>query len=101
MQIQDLQKNLSVSERGKQTGILQLSLTGENRTDIQAILNDISQNYFMQNVERNSAEAESSLAFLKKHLPSVKETLNDAEDKLNHYRQTNESVESTMKLNRH
>lgn len=94
--IQDLQKNLSVSERGKQTGILQLSLTGENRTDIQAILNDISQNYFMQNVERNSAEAESSLAFLKKHLPSVKETLNDAEDKLNHYRQTNESVDLTM-----
>ncbi|WP_105902564.1 polysaccharide biosynthesis tyrosine autokinase [Vibrio gangliei] len=94
--IQDLQNNLSVSERGKQTGILQLSLTGENRADIQAILNDISQNYFMQNVERNSAEAESSLAFLKKHLPSVKEKLNTAEDKLNHYRQANESVDLTM-----
>ncbi|HCH02765.1 MAG TPA: tyrosine-protein kinase [Vibrio sp.] len=94
--IQSLQNNLSVSERGKQTGILQLSLTGEDRSDIQAILNDISQNYFMQNVARNSAEAESSLAFLKKHLPSVKEQLNDAEDKLNQYRQTNESVDLNM-----
>lgn len=94
--IQNLQTNLSVSEQGKQTGILKLSLTGENRNDIQAILNDVSQNYFMQNVERNSAEAESSLAFLKKHLPTVKEQLNNAEDKLNHYRQTNESVDLNM-----
>lgn len=94
--IQNLQNDLTVSERGKQTGILQLSLTGENRVDIQAILNDISQNYFMQNVARNSAEAESSLAFLKKHLPSVKEQLNDAEDKLNQYRQNNESVNLNM-----
>lgn len=94
--IQNLQNTLSVSERGKQTGILQLSLTGENRVDIQAILNDISRNYFLQNVARNSVEAESSLEFLKKHLPSIKEQLNEAEDKLNQYRQTNESVDLTM-----
>lgn len=94
--IQDLQQNLSVSERGKQTGILQLSLTGENRDDIQVILNDVSQNYFMQNVERNSAEAESSLVFLKKHLPEIKTQLTAAEDKLNRYRQNNESVDLNM-----
>lgn len=94
--IQDLQQNLSVSERGKQTGILQLSLTGENRDDIQVILNDVSQNYFMQNVERNSAEAESSLVFLRKHLPEIKTQLTAAEDKLNRYRQNNESVDLNM-----
>ncbi|WP_417880482.1 polysaccharide biosynthesis tyrosine autokinase [Vibrio sp.] len=94
--IQKLQQNLSVSERGKQTGILQLSLTGENRADIQAILNDISQNYFLQNVERNSAEAENSLEFLKNHLPEIKKQLTVAEDKLNSYRQKNESVDLNM-----
>lgn len=94
--IQNLQQDLSVSERGKQTGILQLSLTGENRSDIQAILNDISENYLLQNVARNSAEAESSLIFLKKHLPEIKQQLTKAEDKLNIYRQNNESVDLNM-----
>lgn len=91
--IQDLQQNLAVSERGKQTGILQLSLTGENRTDIERILNDISQNYFLQNVERNSAEAQNSLAFLRTHLPNIKTELTAAEDRLNRFRQDNDSID--------
>ncbi|MBF4344433.1 tyrosine-protein kinase, partial [Vibrio anguillarum] len=41
-----LKDNLSVTERGKQTGIVELSFTGENPSQIQAILDDISQNYF-------------------------------------------------------
>ncbi|MGU3843225.1 tyrosine-protein kinase, partial [Vibrio diabolicus] len=46
--INKLQENLSISERGKQTGIISLSFSGEDRAKIQAILNDISQNYFLQ-----------------------------------------------------
>ncbi|KMV28506.1 tyrosine protein kinase [Photobacterium swingsii] len=91
--IQALQQDLAVSERGKQTGILQLSLTGENRANIERVLNDISQNYFLQNVERNSAEAENSLAFLRKHLPDIKSELITAEDKLNRFRQANDSID--------
>ncbi|WP_318506414.1 polysaccharide biosynthesis tyrosine autokinase [Photobacterium leiognathi] len=94
--IQNLQRGLSISERGKQTGILQLSMTGENRSEIKNILNDISQNYFLQNVERNSAEAEKSLVFLKKHLPEIKAQLNNAEERLNQYRQLNESVDLNL-----
>ncbi|RWX56610.1 polysaccharide biosynthesis tyrosine autokinase [Photobacterium chitinilyticum] len=91
--IQALQQNLAVSERGKQTGILQLSYIGENRRDIEQILNDISQNYFLQNVERNSAEAQNSLEFLRDHLPDIKTELTASEDKLNQFRQANESVD--------
>ncbi|MGF1703700.1 polysaccharide biosynthesis tyrosine autokinase [Photobacterium makurazakiensis] len=91
--IQSLQSNLTVSERGKQTGILQLSLEGENRADIEKILNDISQNYFLQNVARNSAEAENSLQFLRSHLPDIKTELTSSEDQLNRYRQDNESID--------
>ncbi|WP_394167734.1 polysaccharide biosynthesis tyrosine autokinase [Photobacterium piscicola] len=91
--IQALQKGLSIAEQGKQTGILQLSITGENRAKIKNILNDISQTYFLQNVARNSAEAENSLVFLKQHLPKIKQQLTVAEDKLNRYRQQNESVD--------
>ncbi|MYM60728.1 polysaccharide biosynthesis tyrosine autokinase [Vibrio sp. OCN044] len=91
-----LKDNLSISERGKQTGIVELSFVGEDRAKIQSILNDISQNYFLQNVKRNSAEAEKSLAFLKDHLPSVKSDLNSAENKLNTYRQDNESIDLSL-----
>ena len=91
--IQWLQQNLAVSERGKQTGILQLSFTGENRADIETILNDISQNYFLQNVARNSAEAENSLQFLRTHLPDIKSQLTISEDQLNKFRQENESID--------
>ncbi|SJZ74928.1 polysaccharide biosynthesis tyrosine autokinase [Photobacterium toruni] len=91
--IQALQRDLAIAEQGKQTGILQLSMTGENRAKIKNILNDISQTYFLQNVARNSAEAENSLVFLKQHLPKIKQQLTLAEDKLNRYRQQNESVD--------
>ncbi|ALR16686.1 polysaccharide biosynthesis tyrosine autokinase [Vibrio natriegens] len=88
-----LKQNLSISERGKQTGILQLSFTGEDRTQITDILNHISQTYFLQNVERQSAEAEKSLVFLKDRLPDIKNSLTTAEDALNQYRQANESID--------
>ncbi|EKO3400732.1 polysaccharide biosynthesis tyrosine autokinase [Vibrio fluvialis] len=102
--IEWLKQNLSVSERGKQTGILGLSFTGENRALISDVLNDIAQNYFLQNVARNSAEAEKSLSFLKSHLPDVKDSLTTAEDVLNTFRQKNDSIDlgleaqSTLKV---
>lgn len=102
--IQWLQKTLSVSERGKQTGILSLSFEGENKLQIEKILDSISQNYFLQNVERNSAEAEKSLVFLKQNIPNIKKELNASEDLLNDFRQKNESIdlgleaESTLKV---
>ncbi|MBT0093676.1 MULTISPECIES: polysaccharide biosynthesis tyrosine autokinase [Vibrio] len=102
--INKLQENLSISERGKQTGIISLSFSGEDRAKIQDILNDISQNYFLQNVQRNSAEAEQSLEFLKGHLPDIKTKLTASEDVLNRFRQENESIDlgleaqSTLKV---
>ncbi len=99
--IQAIQQNLSVSERGKQTGMLALTYQGENRNQIVAILNDIAENYFLQNVERNSAEAEKSLEFLRKQLPEIKATLTTAEDKLNRFRQANDSVDLALKPKLH
>ena len=102
--IEWLKKSLSLSEQGKQTGILKLSFEGENKQQISEILNHISQIYFLQNVKRNSAEAEKSLSFLKSHLPGIKSGLTGFEDTLNNYRQENESIDlgleaqSTLKV---
>ncbi len=102
--IQWLQKGLSVSERGKKTGILSLSFSGEDKQQIEKIINNVSQNYFLQNVQRNSAEAEKSLQFLQEHLPNIKVKLTSAEDILNSFRQENDSIDlgleaqSTLKV---
>ncbi|CAV17246.1 polysaccharide biosynthesis tyrosine autokinase [Vibrio atlanticus] len=91
--IEWLKSSLSLSEQGKQTGILKLSFEGENKLKISEILNHISQIYFLQNVKRNSAEAEKSLSFLESHLPGIKSELTGYEDILNNYRQENESID--------
>lgn len=91
--IQKLNSTLSVSERGKQTGMLQLSMTGADKEKITDILGNISQNYFLQNVARNSEEAEKSLDFLNNQIPAIKDKLTISEDNLNRYRQANDSVD--------
>lgn len=94
--IKNLLDDFTVADTGKDTGVLQLSLEGEEPANISKILNSISQNYLQQNVERKSEEAGKSLEFLKEQLPTVRDSLNEAENKLNLYRQQNESVDLSL-----
>ncbi|OCH29655.1 tyrosine-protein kinase [Aliivibrio fischeri] len=94
--ILDLQQNLSISEKGKQSGVLQFSLEGENKAQIEAIINDVSQNYFLQNIARNSAEAEQSLEFLQAQLPAIKDKLTVSENVLNDFRLERKSVDLSL-----
>lgn len=94
--INRLASQLSISERGAKTGIVSLNIEGEYPERNQQILNDVVQNYFLQNVRRNSAEAEQSLNFLKDHLPDIKDKLNGSEDVLNRFRQENESIDLNL-----
>ena len=66
-----LQNSLTVTENGKDAGVLSLTYTGEDREQIRDILNSIARNYQEQNIERKSAEASKSLAFLAQQLPEV------------------------------
>ncbi|RLM26393.1 tyrosine-protein kinase [Brenneria alni] len=94
--INALLNDFSVEDSGKDTGVLQLSLEGEEPAKVSKILNSISKNYLQQNVERKSEEAGKSLEFLKEQLPFVRDSLNDAENKLNKYRQQNDSVDLSL-----
>ncbi|MBY5093182.1 tyrosine-protein kinase Wzc [Citrobacter freundii] len=91
--INTLQNNLMVTETGKDTGVLSLTFTGEDREKIRQILDSITRNYLQQNVERKSEEAAKSLAFLAKQLPEVRNRLDVAENKLNAFRQDKDSVD--------
>ena len=89
-------QNLNAAEKGKQTGVIKITYLDSDPDKAKEILNDIAQNYFLQNVERDSAEAEQSIKFLQKQLPQVKDKLNKSEDKLNDYRQEKESVDLNL-----
>lgn len=91
--INTLQNNLMVTETGKDTGVLSLTFTGEDREQIRQILDSITRYYLQQNVERKSEEAAKSLAFLAKQLPEVRNRLDVAENKLNAFRQDKDSVD--------
>ncbi|ULR32460.1 tyrosine-protein kinase Wzc [Dickeya fangzhongdai] len=94
--IDDVLNNLTVADKGKDTGILNLSLSGEDPVLINKILNSISHNYLEQNVERKSEEAGKSLVFLQQQLPVVRASLEDSENKLNKFRQQNDSVDLSL-----
>lgn len=94
--ITDLQDDIAVADQGKDTGMLTLSLTGDNPVLIERILNSISENYLAQNIARQAAQDAKSLEFLSKQLPEVRSDLDQAEDKLNQYRRKSDSVDLSL-----
>ena len=94
--VEGLRESLAISEQGKGTGILQLSLEGERPAEIAGILNAIARTYLRQNVERRSAQAEESLRFLDDQLPKLKAELESAEEAFNAFRKKNESLDLSV-----
>ncbi|HGD4058410.1 TPA: polysaccharide biosynthesis tyrosine autokinase [Klebsiella pneumoniae] len=94
--ISDLQNTLSVADQGKDTGMLTISLTGEDPSIIERIVESISDNYLAQNIARQAAQDAKNLEFLNKQLPQVRSDLDIAEDKLNQYRRKNDSVDLSL-----
>ncbi|HDG0630282.1 tyrosine-protein kinase Wzc [Serratia marcescens] len=96
MSINSVLASLTVEDKGKDTGVLALTLLGEDPELVGKTLDSISKNYLLQNVERKSEEAAKSLDFLKEQLPQVRSSLDLAEDKLNKFRQDNDSVDLSL-----
>ncbi|MDP1540648.1 MAG: polysaccharide biosynthesis tyrosine autokinase [Moraxellaceae bacterium] len=93
--INRLSENLSLSEKGRQSGIIELTFKHPNRQLAVQVLNQVANNYVRQNVERKSAEAETTLAFIETQLPDVKKALEVAEVRFNDYRRRTGSVDIT------
>jgi len=94
--IRDLQEHIGVSENGRNSGVLTVSLEGTNSVQTRKTLDSVARQYLMQNVQRMSAEAENSLKFLQQQLPDVQAKLNGAESILNNYRLKNQSVDLSL-----
>ncbi len=91
-----LRSRFVVAQKGERdTGVLQLVLTGPDINEVESSLNAITEVYLAQNIARQAAEAENSLQFLDEQLPNVREQLVEAENRLNAYRMEQESVDLT------
>ena len=77
---------LSVSEKGKQTGIIQLSMTGANQQQASLILKQIVLSYIDQNQSRGSEETTKTISFMETQIPTLKKKLEDSEAIFNEFR---------------
>ncbi len=94
--ILDYQQTVNVGERGKDTGIITLTLEDRDPKRASRVLDEIAQQFVRQNVERMSAEAANSLEFLRGQLPQVRQELEKAESALNAYQTRAKTVDISM-----
>lgn len=93
MAVASLQGALKVVEKGRRTGILQLTFSAGYPDRSAKILSSIAQHYVLQNIGIRSAEAKKTLDFLQRQLPVVKATLDSLEETLNRYRYSQGTVD--------
>lgn len=91
--IERLQEALNISERGKQSGIIDVSLEGPDAKQTSAVLNEIGREYVRQNIDTRTEEAEKTLAFLNTQLPELKQELERAESRYNQLRNNRGTVD--------
>lgn len=86
MTTERLNSALSVVEKGKQTGIIQLSMTGANQQQTSLILKQIVLSYIDQNQSRGSEETTKTISFMETQIPTLKKRLEDSEAIFNEFR---------------
>ena len=93
MMVEEIQKAMTISELGKQSGVISITLRGEDARAVHALLRQIGQQYISQNLARKLEESQKSLAFLDKQLPDLKQQLESAEAKYSQFRNKNGTVD--------
>ena len=83
---EQINTDLSVVEKGKQTGIIQLSMTGANQQQTSLILKQIVLSYIDQNQSRGSEETTKTISFMETQIPTLKKKLEDSEAIFNEFR---------------
>ena len=94
--IKQLSDNISFTEQGKGTGLLELTVESHTPDLAVRILNEIANLYVQQNVDQKSAESQKTLEFLEKQLPALKEQMEEATAALNEYRIREGSIDLNL-----
>jgi tyrosine-protein kinase Etk/Wzc len=91
--IKQLQLDVNASEQGKDSGIIQLTYLHSDPILATQLIDHVSRAYVQQNVERNSAEAASSLTFVREQLPRIRKEMESAQEALNAFQAKARSVD--------
>ena len=92
----DYQDRLKVTEAGKDSGIVYLSIQDQDPAMANRVLDEVSRLYVRQNVERSSAEAAQRLEFLRSQLPIVRKELEKSENALHDFQMRTKSVDISL-----
>jgi tyrosine-protein kinase Etk/Wzc len=87
---------LQVSERGKDTGLVQIAYSGNKPFFVTEVVNAVAASYLKQRTERAQEEANRMLTFLNAELPRVRDELRASETALADYQKTAGSFQPTQ-----
>jgi len=85
--IGSLSSNLSVSEKGQKTGIIQLTLNGSDQKQVSRVLANVVQSYVDQNLLRGSEQTTTTIKFMESQIPQLKQKLQQSEEAFNKFRE--------------
>ncbi|RSZ41521.1 polysaccharide biosynthesis tyrosine autokinase [Variovorax beijingensis] len=88
----ELQRELRVIEKGKQSSVVEVSWRDGNRTQLSNLLNEAARLYVRVNIDQKTAQAQRALNFLGSELPKLKLQLEQSEEIYNQYRNQNGTI---------
>lgn len=91
--IRRLRRDLSVTELGRQTGLIRIEYLDTKPSRGRDIVGEVSTRYVTQNISRLSEEADNSLNFINTQIPALKSELQAAEDAFNQFASENQSID--------
>jgi tyrosine-protein kinase Etk/Wzc len=92
----DMARNLKIEEAGRQSGVIRVSLNDPDPRFAASFLDALTGAYLEHHQVVHSAEATRALRFLEGQLPAVKKELDRAEEALNQYRTTANTINVTQ-----
>ncbi|MDN4036077.1 Wzz/FepE/Etk N-terminal domain-containing protein [Massilia sp. YIM B02443] len=81
--VEQLQRSLTISERGKQSNVIGVSLRGSRPELISAILNAVGKEYIQQQVAQKTFDAKNQLQFYDQQVAESKQRLQKLDARLN------------------
>lgn len=94
--VQAFGAGMQVGEKGKDTGIVQISYSGAQPIFITEVANAVAASYLKQRTERAQEEANRMLTFLNNELPRVRDELRASETALAQYQTAAGSFQPTQ-----
>lgn len=94
--VKKLYENIEVSEKGKKTGVINITLKGENKPLVIKTLNRIAKIYIRQNTTQNSEETNDNLKLLEELVKPAEEKVAIATAELKKHIANNQTIDTSV-----